>query len=64
MALTGLLQDTSASDSKSWAGDDSVSPEPSRGQPVVSFIAEAGAECFTNRWFLVGHVPEVVVSLC
>lgn len=46
------------------AGDDSISPKPSQGQPVVPFIAEAGAECFTNRWFLVGHVPEIVVSLC
>lgn len=64
MAKTGLLQDLSPSDSKSQAGDDSVSPKPSQGQPVVSFIAEAGGECFTNRWFLVGHVPEVVVSLC
>lgn len=64
MGQRGLLQDLSASDSKSQAGDDNVSPKPSQQQPVVSFIAEAGGECFTNRWILVGQVPEVVVSLC
>ena len=46
------------------AAGHAVSPEVFQGQPVVSFIAEAGGDRgSTNRWLLVGQVPGEVVVL-